>query len=336
MKAHARAFTFALALSPLVGCSHSPIQPESLSGQGIAVVETDSNSIRIPEVDGRSKRGFLNQSMWEGYPRKIELRPGKHVLAALYMKGLALTAMPAAIHAFKLDAKAGRTYMIKHRTNLNSPQNETSIWIEDTSTSEEAGETLAATNEPVDLRTAVLSQSDLFKWKTPQDEGWRIIQRSNQELLLGKEGKTNDETFAITVTVATLPNIEGREEFEKFVRTLHEWGTPDSERYEPLVGSLFDDSGREELCVRYHGAVVDKKPEDRTPFSDPVFRLLQFVVNKARKQDPLKIESHGYFCQHPRNKNLVIDFSYTHRSHDHAILGGMATDAKRYFSTFEF
>ncbi|TMH43579.1 MAG: hypothetical protein E6H59_07790 [Betaproteobacteria bacterium] len=128
----------------------------------------------------------------------------------------------------------------------------------------------------------------------PQEPGWQILQRSTFQLALGKRGPQPDATYVASVILYKLPDVDSEAQFLKLIseRRLSE---PDTGRFR-IVKNAEEISHRSEVyCVKYH--TISEDHAART--SSGVGSMLSEMM--------------GYHCQHPKNKNVGVNFQYSHR-----------------------
>src|SRR2546422_7861287 len=133
-----------------------------------------------------------------------------------------------------------------------------------------------------------------FSVLPPQEPGWQILQRSTFLLALGKRGPQPDATYIASVILYKLPDVDSEVQFLKLIseRRLSE---PDTGRFR-IVKNAEEISHRSEVyCVKYH--TISEDHAARTS-------------SGARS---MLSEMMGYHCQHPKNKNVGVNFQYSHR-----------------------
>lgn len=96
----------------LAGCSHPKMYPgEKLSGQEVAKIITDNESLGVYEIDGEKTYNFFKWLFFYEYPREIEVLPGPHLLSVQYLS----KEVTAKASGIPLRTKAGSTYVIHHQ-----------------------------------------------------------------------------------------------------------------------------------------------------------------------------------------------------------------------------
>ena len=107
-------------------------------------------------------------------------------------------------------------------------------------------------------------------------------------------GPQPDATYVASVILYKLPDVDSEAQFLKLIseRRLSE---PDTGRFR-IVKNAEEISHRSEVyCVKYH--TISEDHAART--SSGVGSMLSEMM--------------GYHCQHPKNKNVGVNFQYSHR-----------------------
>ena len=141
-------------------------------------------------------------------------------------------------------------------------------------------------NDKIDIRGASVLP--------PQEKGWKIVQKTANQLHLAKRIAQSDTSYVATVMITKLPDIESKEQFsnvihEKFLSIY------DTGRFTILKQDGNISYSKEYYCWRYH--IIS---EDRA------------AKTKAGKK-AMTLEIVGNICQHPKNKRLGVHSGYSQR-----------------------
>lgn len=281
------------ALCSLIGCAHSEVQlyeGERLSPADQSTIVTDSKDITIELINNKKITTFqqLMNGKWDA---EVFLKPGEYEIYAKYWNGPTFKQHINSYYLFKLKTQPGHTYQIKHRVVEKSAK----LWVVDLNTSEQVGKVLASENEPVTELDTILDQSIYYKYSPPQNENWFIAYRNNWGTALAKKGAHIDETYAINIILFELPNFESEEKFLDFVKAGRIKDV-DSERFNIIRDDINNYKEFDDFCVGYHLTAEDKKAK-----------------KISKNKDPMILEMAGYVCRHPKNKNIGVNFDFSHR-----------------------
>ncbi|HTP66766.1 MAG TPA: hypothetical protein VMJ66_15345 [Geobacteraceae bacterium] len=128
----------------------------------------------------------------------------------------------------------------------------------------------------------------------PQEQGWLIPQMSLYQLTFIKQGVKQDSTYVAQVVLFKLASFESEQSFLQYVSQGRAAG-PDTGRFETLKNKEEIFRGREVICVKYGSVSVDKASKTQSAVRTMI------------------METTGYCCQHPKNKNIGVDFGYSYR-----------------------
>jgi hypothetical protein len=128
----------------------------------------------------------------------------------------------------------------------------------------------------------------------PQDPGWQILQRSTLQLVLGKQGPQPDATYMVLVVLYRLPDLNSETEFLKFI-SEQRLSAPETGRFRIVKNVEEISRGRGAYCVSYHTISED------------------YAARTSSGVRSMLSEMMGYHCQHPKNKNVGVNFQYSHR-----------------------
>jgi hypothetical protein len=128
----------------------------------------------------------------------------------------------------------------------------------------------------------------------PQEPDWQILQRSTFQLALGKRGPQPDATYIASVILYKLPDVDSEVQFLKLIseRRLSE---PDTGRFRIVKNAEEMSHHSEVYCVKYHTISEDQ------------------AARTSSGPRSMLSEMRGYHCQHPKNKNVGVNFQYSHR-----------------------
>ena len=112
---------------------------------------------------------------------------------------------------------------------------------------------------------------------------------------MAKKGNNLDETYGLNIIVFELPNLDSKEEFVEYIKDGRAKDT-DPERFKIIRDEINIYEDFVDYCVTYYSAAEDKKAKKR-----------------SKNKDPMILEMAGYVCRHPKNKNLAVDFDFSHR-----------------------
>ncbi len=83
--------------------------------------------------------------------------------------------------------------------------------------------------------------------------------------------------------------------FIDFIKVEREKDT-DSKRFNIIIDDLTYFDGRKDYCASYHSIAEDKE-----------------AVKRSQNKETMILEMAGYVCRHSQNKNIGINFDYSHR-----------------------
>jgi tetratricopeptide (TPR) repeat protein len=127
----------------------------------------------------------------------------------------------------------------------------------------------------------------------PQEKAWKIIQKNDNQLSLIKGNPQSDATYAASVIINELPDLESKEQFSEISKKL--LSEYDTERFTIKKEEGEISYSRETYCWRYHMISEDRAAKTKTG------------------QKVMLLEMIGYICQHPKDRKKGINFSYSHR-----------------------
>jgi hypothetical protein len=128
----------------------------------------------------------------------------------------------------------------------------------------------------------------------PPEPGWIIaIQEANQVVLV-RRAVQSGETYGAAASVYPLPEIASNDAFLTHISAARATAYQTS-RVTLVKNDESLAEGRPARCVRYHTISEDKA--DRVP--------------SARQT--LLLQSIGYHCQHPKNRQVGVNLKYSHR-----------------------
>ena len=127
----------------------------------------------------------------------------------------------------------------------------------------------------------------------PKEKAWKIVQKNENQLSLIKGNPQSDATYAASVMINELPDIESEEQFSEISKKL--LSEYDTERFTIKKEEGEISRSRETYCWRYHLIVEDRAAKTRTG------------------KKVMWLEVIGYICQHPKDRKKGINFQYSHR-----------------------
>ena len=133
-----------------------------------------------------------------------------------------------------------------------------------------------------------------------------------------KEGGNLDETYAINVFLFEIPNFDSQDTFIDFVKAGREQDF-DPKRFKIIKDDITSFEGREDYCASYHSVAEDKE-----------------AVKRSRNKEMMILEMAGYICRHPKNKNIGINFDYSHRYYSNNKDSALLDKSNKAFNKFEF
>jgi hypothetical protein len=298
----------------LFGCIHSTVhlQKGAVPESDRVTLLTDSKDVTIERIDG--KKVSTMRQIWDAkWDAEVYLDPGEHEITAKFWNGPTFKQHITSFFLFKLDAKAGQIYQIKHKLGERSAK----LWVEDKS-SQRQGKVIASKNETVDDPNEIIDQSVYFAMLPPPGAGWIIPDRNTTSISFAKEGRGQDETYAVSVFLVEIPKLAAREEFLAYVKSGREKNT-DSKRFNIVQDNYAYYDGREDYCIQYHSITQDNAAQKR-----------------SNNKEPMLFEMVGFFCRHPQNKNAGIYFDYSHRYYSGNQDDNLVDMAKKTFNSLKF
>lgn len=294
-----KAFPIGLLILPyfffLAGCAQPSVRldVDGLAPDEISVVKTENKNIAIVFIDGEKTVGFMEYMLHEGqWAGEVSLEAGKHEFQIVYDDG-----HRQSLYVYDVVTQGGGEYMIKHEIVNRS----VSLWFEDLTTGKPVGKVTVSRNEPLTDINTTLDHSVYFTMRRPPDDGWIIMYRNSGQTVFGKEGANTDETYAMDVTLVAIPNFNSREQFIAFVREeLDKDKDTDPRRFNIIIEELEYFNERQDYCVTLHLIAEDRDAvkSSRNEGIGHVFMMLEMVK---------------YICRHPQNKNIGVNFDYSHR-----------------------
>ena len=294
------------------GCARVHVKTDTDSklhkGQ-VATIKVNHRLISITEVDNSFTKVNPLKTLWyfNESAEKANVKPGVHDIELDYNAGQSR-------YYIELNALSGHSYIVKHFVKDNS----VALWIEDEKTKEHCGKVLASINEPIIDYNEKLEHSYLFALLPPQEDDWVIVYKDISQISLAKKGNDKDETYAISVTMVEIPNIDTEYEFMDFVAKSRDKDT-DTKRFKILKDDTNIYKLRADYCVSYHTIAEDNK-------------AVKHFMNKK----PMLVEMVGYTCRYPLNRNMVINFDYSHRYYPGNGDEKLLEKANKVFSQLEF
>jgi hypothetical protein len=311
-----KAFPIGLLILPyfffLAGCAQPSVRldVDGLAPDEISVVKTENKNIAIVFIDGEKTVGFMEYMLHEGqWAGEVSLESGKHRFQIVYDDG-----HRKSLYVYDVVTQVGGEYMIKHEIVNRS----VFLWFEDLTTGKPVGKVFVSENEPLTDMNTTLDHSAYFTMRRPPDDGWTIMYRNSANTAFGKEGANVDETYGMIITLFTIPNFNSSDEFITFVREGREKDT-DQRRFNITRDQLEYYEERQDYCVTYHFVAEDRE-----------------AVKRSRNEDIMMLETVGYACRHPQNKNIGVNFDYSHRYYSGHRDEKLPTNARDAFELLTF
>lgn len=230
--------------------------------------------------------------MWNGkWNAEVMLKPDEYEINVKYWNGPTFKPHIHSHYLFKLKTLPGHTYQIKHKVFERS----TKIWIVDLKSSEKVGKVLASENEALTEDDPILDHSVFYQYHPPTGENWIIAYRNQEQTALAKKGPHLDETFGLNIILFDLPELNSEKEFVEFVKSKFLKSTP-SQRFHLIEKKIDVYKNFNDFCVSYHSSILDKK-----------------AIKRSKNKAPMILEVAGFICRHPKNKNIGVNFDYSHR-----------------------
>jgi len=120
-----------------------------------------------------------------------------------------------------------------------------------------------------------------FLLSLPEEDGWKVVKKSNYKVLLSKRGPRGQAGYTIQVLVVSLPAFETDDEFLAFIEKRMEKSQENSNVTEQKA-SLYTSGNK--MCVQY------KSKEDR----------------EAKSGTNLTLETVSITCHHPDNPEAGV------------------------------
>jgi hypothetical protein len=277
------------------GCAHAPVSKTSVlqPSQGRALVVSQDPALRITHVDGEKTTSFLG-FLFHGFAQQVELTPGNHTVTVWYGDS---NRPCRSGYVFAVKAEAGDIFQIMDKPFDYQQCATAEVWIE----GNHQGSMLvdSSRDEPVSVKTPRLEQSPFFKWAPPQGEGWIIEYRNKRAMALAKWGTNPRETYAIYLQVFDIPAFQSSDDFANYVKEGRQKDAKNV-RFTTLEDTVEPYSERTDYCVSFHHVSIDHNPGGQSGLF---------------KSDETTMESDGYVCRFPANKNVAVHFEYSHRAH---------------------
>ena len=124
---------------------------------------------------------------------------------------------------------------------------------------------------------------------------WVIAYRDKYQLSMARKGSNLDETYALSIFIFELPAIETEDAFLEYIKDGRKNDT-DSKRFDIVKDEVSSYSDFSDFCVKYHSITLDKDAK-----------------KISKNKDPMALEMAGYVCRHPNNKNIGVNFDFSHR-----------------------
>ncbi len=129
----------------------------------------------------------------------------------------------------------------------------------------------------------------------PQEEGWSIWRKARGGLILGKEGRNIDETIIAMIIMFQLPEVSSDEEFLDVIERAQSQDLPTG-RYKVLTSSNELMKKRQWSCVESSYEAEDHGARKKS--KNTAHMIQQF---------------YGFYCRHPYDKEIGVNFGYSHR-----------------------
>ncbi|MBP1774868.1 MAG: hypothetical protein H6Q86_874 [candidate division NC10 bacterium] len=133
--------------------------------------------------------------------------------------------------------------------------------------------------------------------RSPNSEGWRMVQVSPQSIAFGRKGTQPDESLAAWVMRGPLPPTQTREDMVSHLRTEMEGGL-DRGRLTLLKSEYAFTDERRYPCVRSIMVLEDRQAQ----------------VSVSRRETLVRRDI-GLTCRHPVRQDTGFNISYSHRGH---------------------
>jgi len=303
-------------LFTLLGCVRQSVnmsEDSTLKPKEASILITDSKNVSIEFINGKKIRTF--QQIWNSkWNAEVLLKPGEYEVEVKYWNGPTFKQHINSRYLFKVKTLPGKTYQIKHKELEKSAK----LWIEDINISKQVGKVLASENEPITEIDNILDHSIYYKFAPPKNEDWLIAYRDKSQTALAKSGGKEDETYALNIILFDLPKIDSKEAFLDYVKTGREKDT-DSDRFDIINEKIAPYKKFGDFCISYHTVAIDKKAKKR-----------------SKKKDSMILEMAGYVIRHPQNKNIGINFDYSHRYYKGDKDANLSVKASELFRRLEF
>jgi hypothetical protein len=128
----------------------------------------------------------------------------------------------------------------------------------------------------------------------PQQNDWTIIRHNGDQLLLRKSGE-EDKSYVAVVSIHFLQDISSENEFLKLIENARE-AIDETGRIIILENNIEFYKGKADYCVKFKTLMNDfgaKRPSGNT--------------------EAMLIETIGFNCRHPFNKNILVNVEYSRR-----------------------
>ena len=220
-------------------------------------------------------------------------------------------------YTYAVKAEAGDIFEIQDKPIDYQQCEAATAWIEGTHRG--SMRVNSSQYEPVSEKTLRLEQSPFFTWTPPQGETWIIEYRNQRAAALARTGSHPHETYAIYLRVFEVPAFQSAQEFADYVKEGRQKDA-NSSRFTTLEETVLPYSERSDYCVSFHHAAVDHNPGAQGVF----------------KQEPMILDSYGYVCRLPANKNMALHYEYSHRADKGQEDPQLPEEAKNSFAKLEF
>jgi hypothetical protein len=157
-----------------------------------------------------------------------------------------------------------------------------------------------------------------FSLQPLNEDGWFVLDRKDDTLLLVARGRVTDETQVITAFVKPMPDNVTDDGFFAFAKSVKKTGGA-PERHEILQQEAWKDNSTGKDCVRVHTTLTDSAPQ----------------VTIKRPDPTMIIDSLHWVCKHPDGKKAVI-VEYSNRFYAENKEADFAKKAETVFHGFEF
>jgi len=127
------------------------------------------------------------------------------------------------------------------------------------------------------------------------EDGWIINQKDYNWLILGRYGSSQEETYVISTDIWGPPTVNSQSEFFETIKE-NQTRNLDTTRYTRIDFDVKPYPKKGEYCARIY-----IKTEDNA------------AVTHGGVVDHMILEMLALSCRHPKNTNMAIDVTYSHR-----------------------